>query len=58
MARPEVAIEEENLHIWKIAANILNKQLWTAEKGGTPVCEVGAGLTTPYRKEKEACYEI
>jgi hypothetical protein len=53
IARPEVAIEEERLHTWKVAANILNKQLRTTEKGRTPVCEVGAGLTTPYRKKRK-----
>jgi hypothetical protein len=32
MARPQVA-DGDGLQIWKIAANILNKELWIADKG-------------------------
>jgi hypothetical protein len=33
MARPQVADEGDGLQIWRVAANILNKQLRTADKG-------------------------
>jgi hypothetical protein len=33
MARPRVADKEDGLQIWRIAANILNKQSLTADKG-------------------------
>jgi hypothetical protein len=32
IARPQVADEGDGLHIWRVAANILNKQLRTADK--------------------------
>jgi hypothetical protein len=33
MAHPQVADGGDGLQIWKVAANILNKQSWTADKG-------------------------
>jgi hypothetical protein len=33
MTRPQVADEANVLQIWRIGANILNKQSWTADKG-------------------------
>jgi hypothetical protein len=33
MARPQVVDEGDGLQIWSIAANILNKQSRTADKG-------------------------
>jgi hypothetical protein len=33
MAHPQVADGGEGLQIWMVAANILNKQLKTADKG-------------------------
>jgi hypothetical protein len=33
MARPQVADGGDSLQIWRVAANILNKQSWTAGKG-------------------------
>jgi hypothetical protein len=51
---------EEQPPIWRVAANILNKQSRTADKGWTPDW-VGGGLggvlTTPYSK-RITCYEI
>jgi hypothetical protein len=35
------------LQIWRVAANILNKQLWTADRGWPSSLWVGWGLTTP-----------
>jgi hypothetical protein len=37
------------------AANILNKQSWTADKGWPSNLGLGMGLTTPHRK-KSLCY--
>jgi hypothetical protein len=39
------------LQIWRVAANILNKQSRTADKGGPPAWGLGEVLTTPHRKE-------
>jgi hypothetical protein len=37
--------------IGRLAANILNKQPWTANRGGPPAWGLGVGLTTPHRKK-------
>jgi hypothetical protein len=49
MVRPKVA-DGEGLQVWKVAANILNKQLWTAEKGWPSSLGVGMGLGTRRKK--------
>jgi hypothetical protein len=51
MARPQVADGGDPLHIWRVAANILNKQLRTVDKGGTPAWGLGVRLTTPHHKK-------
>jgi hypothetical protein len=56
MACPLVA-DGDSLQIWRIGVNILNKQLWTANKGWSNILEVGQWLTTPQCKET-AYYEI
>jgi hypothetical protein len=33
MAHPQVVDIGDGLWVWRVAANILNKQLWTADKG-------------------------
>jgi hypothetical protein len=48
----------EGLQIWRVAANILNKQSWTACKGWPSSLGVGQGLTTPHHKKKETSYEM
>jgi hypothetical protein len=47
MAHPQIADGGDGLHIWRVAANILNKQSWTADTGGPPAWGLGGGLTTP-----------
>jgi len=47
MARPRVADVVVVLEICRVAANILDKQSWTADRGGLPVWGLGEGLTTP-----------
>jgi hypothetical protein len=49
---PQVADGGDSLQFWTVAANILNKQSWTADRGGPPACGLGVGLTTPHRKNK------
>jgi hypothetical protein len=56
MARPQVADEGDGLQIWRVAANILNKQWRTADRGGPPAWGLGGGLTTPHKNFN--CYEI
>jgi hypothetical protein len=40
----------DGLQIWRIAANILNKQSRTADSGWSSILGVGRGLTTPHRR--------
>jgi hypothetical protein len=47
----------DSLWIWRVAANILTKQLWTADEGGPPACGLGEGLTTTHCKNT-AYYEM
>jgi hypothetical protein len=51
MARPQVADGGEGLQVWRVAANILNKQFRTADKGWSSSLVVGQGAKTPHRKE-------
>jgi hypothetical protein len=57
MARRALRLRmEEQLSIWRVAANILNKQLRTADKGWSSSLGFGRGAnkSSPY---KLACYE-
>jgi hypothetical protein len=56
MARPQVA-DGEGLQIWRVAANILNKQSRQPTRGGPSAWGLGVGLTTPHRKNI-MCYEM
>jgi hypothetical protein len=47
MARPQVADGGDSLQFWRVAANILNKQSWTADKGWSSSLGVGRGGLTP-----------
>jgi len=47
---------EERRRIWRVPANILNKQSCTAERDGSPAGGLGEVLTTPHRKNVP-CYE-
>jgi hypothetical protein len=42
MARPQVADGEDGFQIWRVAANILNKQLRKADKGWSSILGVGS----------------
>jgi hypothetical protein len=50
MVRPRVADRGDGLQIWRVAANILNKQSRTADSGWSSSLGVGRGLTTLRRK--------
>jgi hypothetical protein len=41
MVRPQVADGEDGLQVWRVAANILNKQSRTADKGSSSSLGVG-----------------
>jgi hypothetical protein len=57
MARPQVAGGGEGVKIWRAAANMLNKQSLTADKGWSSSLWVGWGLTTSHSK-KPVCYKM
>jgi hypothetical protein len=44
--RPQVADGGNGLQIWRVAANILNKQSRTADKGWSSRLGLGVGLTS------------
>jgi hypothetical protein len=54
MVHPKVADGGEDLQIWRVAVNMLNKQSQTTNKGWSSGLEVG--LTTHCKNL--ACYEI
>jgi hypothetical protein len=43
MARPQVAVGGDGLQIWRVAANILNKQSGRADNGWSSSLGVGRG---------------
>jgi hypothetical protein len=51
MARPQVADGGDGLQIRRVAANILNKQLRTADKGLSSNLGLDVGKTYPHRKK-------
>ena len=51
-ARPLVGDRGFSLQTWRVAANMLNKQSWTANRGGPPAWGLVEGLTTPHHKKE------
>ena len=47
MACPQVVDKVYGLQIWRVAANILNKQLWTADKRWSSSLEFGRRTNNP-----------
>ena len=45
------------ISISNMRLGMLNKQSWTADRGGLPALGLVEGLTTPHRKEKTFCSE-
>jgi hypothetical protein len=58
VARPQVAGGGDALQFWRVAANILNKQSRTADKGWFSSLGVGRGANNSSPYKKKACYEI
>ena len=52
MARTQVADRGDGLQIWRIAANMLNRQSRTVVRGGPPAWGLVERLTTPHCKEE------
>jgi hypothetical protein len=50
MARPQAADGEDDSQMWRVDANILNKQSWTTDKRWVSNLGVGEELTTVHRK--------
>jgi hypothetical protein len=51
MAHPQVADGGDDLQIWRVAANILNKQSRTADKGWSSSFGVGHGANNSSLKK-------
>jgi hypothetical protein len=47
----------EGLQIWMAAANMLNKELQTADKEWSSILWIGWGLTIPYHN-RLSCYKM
>jgi len=59
MANPQVADGKDDLQIWRLAVNILNKQFWTANKGWSSNLGVREWANTHHsKKKKPACYKM
>jgi hypothetical protein len=58
MACPQVADGGDSLQIWRVAANILNKQLQTADWGWPSSLGVGRGADNPPTVKHYICCEI
>lgn len=43
MVHPRIADGGDTLQVWRVAANVWNKQLWTAYKGWSSSLGVGCG---------------
>jgi len=48
---PQVADGGYGFQIWRVAANILNRQLWTTGKGLFSSFRLGEGLTTLHHRK-------
>jgi hypothetical protein len=57
MVHPQVADGGDSLQIWRLAANILNKQSWAADRWWSSSFGVGRGANTPPPHHKPLiCY--
>jgi hypothetical protein len=54
MARPQVADGGDGLQIWRVAADILNQQLRSADQSRPAAWGLGVDLTT-HPKKKNIC---
>jgi hypothetical protein len=59
MACPTTSDGGESLQIWRVAANILNKQSQTADMGwSSSMAGVCGGNISIIKKTKQVCYEM
>jgi len=58
MARLRIADGEDCFQIWRIAANILNKQSWTVDKGHFSSLWVGRGANNSSLQKKVLLYNV
>jgi hypothetical protein len=58
IAHSQVADEEERSQIWRVTANIFNKQFRTADKKRSSNWGLGEGLTTPRRENVISCKAV
>lgn len=56
MARPQISDGGDGLHIWRVAANMLNKQSKTSSKDDPPARGLGAWLTMPHCRKKKKSF--
>jgi hypothetical protein len=54
MVRPQVADGDDDLKLWRAAANIFNKQSWLADKGWSSNLGVRRGVNNSPVKNKLA----
>ena len=54
MSHSQAVIGGDSLQIWRVGTNILNKQLWTANKGWFSSLGVGLGGNSSSRVVKRA----
>jgi hypothetical protein len=52
MARPQVADRGDGLQIWRVAANIMNNLLLTADEGWSYSLGIRRGAESLHRKKK------
>jgi hypothetical protein len=54
MAHPQVVGGGDSPHIWRVAANTLNKQLWTADRVWSTSLMVGQGTNNSSPQKKSS----
>jgi hypothetical protein len=57
MARSQVADGGDGLQIWRVAANVLNKQSRTADRGWSSSLGVGRGANNPPTVNPLICHK-
>jgi hypothetical protein len=54
MVHPQVVDGRDSLQIWRVAANLLNKEVVDSRQGvGPPAWQLGVGLTGPHHKQNK-----
>jgi hypothetical protein len=58
MARPRVAKGGNGFQLWRVAANVLNKQKWAADKGWPSSLGVGKVYETQVRLTLNVTHQL